>query len=398
MIRYCPQCGAQNPEAARYCGRCGAPLLTARPRRPPMLLYGVLLFLITVGGLAAGYGLTTYVLIPHFFPATPTPFQRLRVEEIPSPMPSPSSGAPSREEGQEETPQAALTHSPVPSPQPSPALVPIPSPTQLAPPPRLAFVAGDPGRTDIYIAEADGTGIRCLVCQPSDDAEPDWDPNGRIVVYQSNRAGSYDLWIVDAGTGISTPLLLTPEFDEREPDWSPDGRSVLFQRLPRGAMVNQNGELCILTLPSTVECLGIRGRGPAWRPDGQGFAFMAEEGGVWQIFYYESGRIYQISFCPNGCRWPAWSPDGTALAYNELVSRTDFRPVAIYSTLMGAEVNYRLVATGDHPGRPSWSISGWIAMNTDRGIEVVRPDGTGRRVLIPRDLFGVDIWAPSWSQ
>jgi predicted nucleic acid-binding Zn ribbon protein len=394
-VRYCPECGMANPEEARYCGRCGA--LLSRPRRSVFraLLWGVLSLAALFGGAAAGYWITMNLLLPYFAPGAPPPLET--PEAAPAPSPTPLEAA--LEETEAPTPVSVpptLTPSPVPLP-PSPTPRPVPP---LAPPPRLAFVAGDVGRTDIYIAEADGSGIRCVVCQPSDDAEPGWSPDGKTLVYQSNEAGSYDLWVVDVETGVRRPLLITPDFDEREPDWSRDGRAILFQRNPRGTSTAQNGEICMLVLPDSVRCLGIWGRGPAWRPDGSGFAYMAERG-LWHIFYYDfqTGSSYLISpFCSNGCRWPAWSPDGAYLVYHELVSPRDFRPLAIYSTVMDTEVNYRLLTTGDHPGRPSWSESGWIAMNTDRGIEIIRPDGTGRRVLIPRERFGVDIWAPAWSR
>jgi len=397
-VRYCPECGMANPEEARYCGRCGA--LLRRPRRGVFraLLWGVLSLTALFGGVAAGYWITMNLLLPYFVSGAPSALESPEATLAP-PLTPVETVLPEEAEAPPLAPAfPILTPSPTPLPL-SPT--PLPSPTPKPSLPRLAFVAGDVGRADIYVAEADGSGIRCVVCQPPDDAEPGWSPDEQNLVYQSNEAGSYDLWVVDVETGVRRPLLLTPEWDEREPDWSRDGRAILFQRNPRGASANRSGEICMLVLPDSVRCLGIRGRGPAWRPDGRGFAYMAEQGGLWHIFYYDfqAGKSFWISvFCSNGCRWPAWSPDGRYLVYHELVAPRDFRPLAIYSTVMDTEVNYRLLTTGDHPGRPSWSESGWIAMNTDRGIEVIRPDGTGRRVLIPRGRFGIDLWAPAWSR
>ena len=52
------------------------------------------------------------------------------------------------------------------------------------------------------------------------------------------------------------------------------------------------------------------------------------------------------------------------------------------------------ILSGENAGRPSWSSSGWIAFNSNRGIEVVSEDGQIRRVLINGDQN----WAPVWAQ
>jgi hypothetical protein len=53
----------------------------------------------------------------------------------------------------------------------------------------------------------------------------------------------------------------------------------------------------------------------------------------------------------------------------------------------------RLVS-GENAGRPTWSASGWIVFNSNRGIEAVREDGSTRRTVIDGDQN----WAPVWAE
>ncbi|GEM_PF-1623632 len=401
----CPHCGFGNPPGARFCGRCGALLERVPPPRigslvlRTVVVLGIFLGIIAVGFAAGFFVLAGRLALPLVASPSPeawTPTPALTPEPIP-------------EVETPETPEAPATLPAPVSPEPSPPTPPIlPSPTS-APSPspspevgslprRLAFAVGDPGRSDIYVAEEDGSGIRCLACSPADEAEPDWSPDGREVIFQSNAAGSYDLWIVDGETGAMRPLAITPEWEEREPDWSPAG--IVFQRSPRGVSRASGGQICIRWPSGAESCLNIWGRGPAWSPDGSEIAYMAEIGGRWQIFIYNlaSGGIFQLTDCLSGCRWPAWSEDYW-IGYNELVSLSDFRPQRIYVVRYATEDRPRILVEGNYPGRPAFSSSGWVAFNSDAGIEVVRVSGRDRRVLIPRSRFGgASLWAPVWSR
>ena len=55
-----------------------------------------------------------------------------------------------------------------------------------------------------------------------------WAPDGRWVVYASDRAGNADLW--KQRLGDPDPVrLTTSEANESQPQWSPDGQSIVFR-------------------------------------------------------------------------------------------------------------------------------------------------------------------------
>ncbi len=56
------------------------------------------------------------------------------------------------------------------------------------------------------------------------------------------------------------------------------------------------------------------------------------------------------------------------------------------------EVEVRI--TGAGAGRATWSATGWIAFNSQHGIEQVNARGEQRRVLLQDDSH----WAPTWSR
>ncbi|MFN3763496.1 MAG: hypothetical protein ACK4WK_09895, partial [Anaerolineae bacterium] len=275
-----------------------------------------------------------------------------------------------------------------PLPSPSPTVFPCASY-------RLVYVQGDVGKTDIYVARGDGSGARCVACDPDvDEAEPEWSPDGVTIVYQSDRAGSYDIWTVPADGGIPTPLTTSQDLDEREPSWSPDGTRIAYRVNPKGTSRNADGELWVMDMyGGTANPLGETGRGPAWSPDGSRLAFMSNRTGKWQIYLYDTGQgtSYRLTDCAVGCRWPAWSPDGRFVIYHSVWDTTSMEAEAIWYIPAEGGTPVRLLRER-RAGRPSWSSCGWIVFNSSAGIEVMREDGSGRFLLIPGDG-----WAPVWS-
>ena len=84
---------------------------------------------------------------------------------------------------------------------------------------------------DIFEATPDGTGARRLTDAPGYDAEGSYSPDGKHIVFCSNRSGeeNLELYVMDAdGTNVR-PLTRAPGCYNGGPFFSPDGTKVIFR-------------------------------------------------------------------------------------------------------------------------------------------------------------------------
>ena len=283
------------------------------------------------------------------------------------------------------------------TPIPTAVPTPVPSSTPSAAAVSLAYVKGAVGDTDIYLTNSSGSSTTCVACASCDQSDPDFSPDGRYIIYQADCGGTYDIWRVPVSGGSPQQMTSTSGYHEREPSYSPDGSLIAYQRLP-SSETNRNtaGELMVMdTNRDNSRSLGLTGRNPVFSPDGSRLAYMSDISGRWQIYIYTfaTSTNQQLTNCATHCRWPEWSPDGQVVAYNTTVSVSSMDPDGI--EYIPAEGGTPVTLIRDEAcGRPAWSESDWIAFNSDRGIEAIHPDGTGRTVLVNLS----DAWGPAYSR
>ncbi len=146
--------------------------------------------------------------------------------------------------------------------------------------------------------------------------EPTISPDGRLVVYASDRAGSgnLDLWLQQVG-GSGLPVRLThAEADEHEPAFSPDGSQIAFRSEKGGGAI-----YTMAVLGGEPRLLVRGGRGPRWSPDGKQIAYWTggRLTGVSQskvlVIPSAGGQPVDVSVSKAFNRYPVWSPDGRHL-------------------------------------------------------------------------------------
>lgn len=83
---------------------------------------------------------------------------------------------------------------------------------------------------DVYVMNADGSGVRNLTARGGDDRFPAWTPDGQRLLWTrfDDATSSFDLWSMPAGGGEAAVVVATG-FNELAPSVSPDGRQIVFQ-------------------------------------------------------------------------------------------------------------------------------------------------------------------------
>jgi Tol biopolymer transport system component len=179
---------------------------------------------------------------------------------------------------------------------------------------RFAVVHDEgPARRDIYVLNADGSGLR----QISDalgteqfDA-PDWSPDGTQLVFLSNLDGGEDLDIYTSNADGSNPVrLLNSDSIERFPAWSPDGTKIAFETNLDGNWeiytinVDGSGLQNVSNSPDSIEGW------PAWSPDGARIAFQSNRDGNWEIYVMNADGTEVQRLTDNEVKdtQPVWQP------------------------------------------------------------------------------------------
>lgn len=83
---------------------------------------------------------------------------------------------------------------------------------------KIAFVRRDAPNEDVYIMNADGTGVTRLTESPRRDFDPVWSSDGRHIAFVSRRDGNFEIYSMRADGSNETRLTTNPG-DDLSPDW-----------------------------------------------------------------------------------------------------------------------------------------------------------------------------------
>ncbi|MBM3934780.1 MAG: hypothetical protein FJ319_10855 [SAR202 cluster bacterium] len=80
---------------------------------------------------------------------------------------------------------------------------------------------------ELYVMNADGTGVQRLTNNDKADLNPSWSPDGTQLAFQSNRDGDYEIFVMNADGSEQKQLTSNNRVDS-DPAWSPDGAWIAF--------------------------------------------------------------------------------------------------------------------------------------------------------------------------
>src|SRR3954467_5807681 len=71
-------------------------------------------------------------------------------------------------------------------------------------------VEANRGRSDLWLAQTDGSGVRQLTTHPDNDQEPQWSADGTWIYFLSSRSGSSQVWRIRPAGGEAEAVTRLP--------------------------------------------------------------------------------------------------------------------------------------------------------------------------------------------
>jgi Tol biopolymer transport system component len=196
----------------------------------------------------------------------------------------------------------------------------------------IAFDNNANGNYDVWVMRADGSARRRVTQNPAPDYFAGWSPDGTRLVFTSDRGGE-DLWSI-ALDGTGERRLTNDPQPDWGASWSPDGRSIAFAGNAQGNLEVEaidpdgGGRHALTNDPE-------RDYDPAWSPDGTRIAFTSERDGNANVYVMnaDGSGVTQLTDSAFGDWRPAWSPDGMQIAFESERDETAFdRDVFVMNT------------------------------------------------------------------
>ncbi|MEW6212787.1 MAG: amidohydrolase family protein [Acidobacteriota bacterium] len=226
-------------------------------------------------------------------------------------------------------------------------------------------------------------------------------PDGRRVVFTALG----DLWIQESGKRAER--VTDDVFVEAHPRWSPDGRRLIYLSDRRGTMdVWMRG----LTTREERMIIPLSGGGsfPVFSPDGKKIAYFTAEGGTplnmrVMVFDLETGKSRQVFDRAIPPTPISWSPRSNALCITLLKpNSTRFREGAFEALIVPLDGSRprRLVPVQNRTlAYAAWSPDGsQMAFVEDGRLSVVAINEQGEMAGAPRRLSDELVDAPGWTE
>jgi Tol biopolymer transport system component len=271
---------------------------------------------------------------------------------------------------------------------------------------------------DVFVINADGTGRTQLTDNPAEDFDPAWSPDGTQIAFRSHRDGDEEVYLMNADGSDQRNLSNAPNRGDYSPAWSPNGEWIAFMSDRAG-----NNNIWVIRpdgsdLRQVTDIPGIS-EYPSWAPDGSRITFNCTFGHIPStgsgdfeicIVNFDGTELIQLTDTPGSNKYPAWSPDGTRLAFESdrdgWPTLPDYEPPGYDPGDFGDSEIYLMNVDGsglvnltNNPREgdtfPAWSRDGHLVFSRYGSMMIMNGDGSG---LVPLASCENDGHFPDWYQ
>jgi Tol biopolymer transport system component len=315
-------------------------------------------------------------------------------------------------------------------------------------------------KRDVFLLSADGSTETPLIEHPANDTVFDWTPDGKGLLFISDRTGTPDLWFarIAGGKPEGEPQMLKSGVGSVEPMGVTSGGALYYGISGATTDVYEVGidpQTGRITSPAKKAVLLYEGQNafPDYSPDGKLLAYVsslempaARPQRVIGILSLETGRVRELSPDLRSYSYPQWAPDGRFISvegtgrddhqgiFRVDVQTSDVVPIVlidkgteIYSHRWSKDGKSMYYSTGDRDGKKgsvfvhnfetgreervsgSPSDAQWMDISPDGKWLVLMNRGARRTIRImptaggePREIYSFEeeenvLLTPAWS-
>ena len=177
----------------------------------------------------------------------------------------------------------------------------------------VAFDSDRDGVRGVYLARADGSGVRRL-SGAGYAAVPTWSPDGRRLAFlraENERPNVWNLWVIELSSGEMTRLTNHRYGQVWGGTWFPDGRRIAYSHEDRLILLElASGQSASYASPRKGRLV----RTPAVSPDGRWIMFQVSRDGAW-LLDLAAGSMVRVLDDTTAEEF-TWAPDGRRVAFH----------------------------------------------------------------------------------